>query len=67
MGRNNNRLARLEKLSPANNKPWIKLIKQKGETTEELFAKSEYPGKLDDYNLWVVKIVEPLQKNKVAE
>jgi hypothetical protein len=66
MGRNNNRLIRLEKISPANSKPWIQLIKQKGETTEEVFAESKYSGKLEDYNLWIVKIVESATASSVS-
>ncbi|MBT4049508.1 MAG: hypothetical protein HOB18_08175 [Nitrospina sp.] len=57
------RIEKLEKRSPTNGLPWIRLIKHKGETKEELFKASGYSGDLEDYNVFVVEIIDPPPRN----
>jgi hypothetical protein len=57
------RIEKLEKRSPANKLPWIRLILHKGETKEEVFERDGHLEKLEDYRVFVVKIVDPPLRN----
>jgi hypothetical protein len=60
------RLRKLENSSSSNNLPWIRLIKHKGETTEELFKEAGHPGQLSDYRVFLIQIVDTLPRGGVT-
>jgi hypothetical protein len=39
--------------------PWIKLIVDGNKTKEEAFKESGHPGRMEDYNTFVIEIVDP--------
>jgi len=58
------RIAKLERLSPADTRPWLQIITKKNETVEEVFAREEHPGKLSDYRIIRIRIIEPPKRDK---